>query len=372
MRRMARPAKNNAEPACTGAPLQTLTLSRLARVPLVPLWVAQLATRAKSFERNPVIGCRALNRLGLHAGRVRLAVWAARARRLRLARLLPAAERQAIDRDGFVVRHDVMPPQLFLDLVAQVKAYNGIFRELTAGDTIIRHVPTDPRTLAQLPALRMFLAGDDWRGLLRYVGARNADPVVRLQVVFNRACMGAPDTERVMHCDSFHPTGKAWLFLTDVGTDTAPFVYMPGSHRLTAARLVWQHRKALEAQRASDRPTREGSFRVTAAELKELGATEPHVFAVPANTLVVADTFGFHARGASAKPSVRFEIFFDCRRTPFARWSPFDLLSVPALGWCTRFAWRLRDLLEAVGLHKNWWRSHTCYGDPLKFPAADG
>ena len=40
----------------------------------LPWWAAQLATGAKSFADNPLIGSPRLNALGMHAGRVRLEV----------------------------------------------------------------------------------------------------------------------------------------------------------------------------------------------------------------------------------------------------------------------------------------------------------
>jgi len=67
---------------------------------LAPLHVAALATGAKSFRDNPVIGSPSLNRLGLHVARVRLAHRMADWRRNRLASLIPAGDRAAFERDG--------------------------------------------------------------------------------------------------------------------------------------------------------------------------------------------------------------------------------------------------------------------------------
>ena len=39
---------------------------------------------------------------------------------------------------------------------------------------------------------------------------------------------GLPDPQTDLHTDTFHPTVKAWLFLTDVAADAMPFVYVPG------------------------------------------------------------------------------------------------------------------------------------------------
>jgi len=47
--------------------------SEIRRAAMTPVWIAQLATGTKSFERNAVIGSRRLNEWGLHAARVGLA-----------------------------------------------------------------------------------------------------------------------------------------------------------------------------------------------------------------------------------------------------------------------------------------------------------
>ena len=74
-------------------------------------------------------------------------------------------------------------------------------------------------------------------------------------------------------------------------------------HRLTPQRLQWVHGKSLAMSPQTDRLTRRGSLRVEEGELPALGLPPPRQFAVPANTLVVADTHGFHARGASTRPA---------------------------------------------------------------------
>lgn len=52
----------------------------------LPLWLGELVTGSKSFEANPLIGSRRLNRCGLHVARVTLAHGIMR---LRMAMLVP-------------------------------------------------------------------------------------------------------------------------------------------------------------------------------------------------------------------------------------------------------------------------------------------
>src|SRR5215470_14711676 len=114
-------------------------LAQLGRAAMTPLWAAQLLTGTKSFERNPVIGSRWLNEHGLHAARVRLVC---------------DTDHVAFARDGFVVRPNFLPEAEFGELRAQVRAYRGGLREIGEGDTILRKIALDPKTLAALPALR--------------------------------------------------------------------------------------------------------------------------------------------------------------------------------------------------------------------------
>src|SRR6516162_1622444 len=307
----------------------------------VPVWLAQLLTGTKSFERNPVIGSRRLNEWGLHTARVAFAHRLASTRRRKLAHLISAEDREAFDKDGFVVRPNFLPAVQFSALVAQVKAFRCNLREISEGDTIMRKVALDRRALAEIPVLRDALQSREWRGLVRYAGP------------------GPDDPQTFLHADTFHPTVKAWLFLTDVAEDAGPFTYVPGSHRLSTERLTWERRMSLAARHSPNAENRQGSFRIDPAELGSLGLPQPRAFAVPANTLIVADTFGFHARGPSVRPSLRVEIWAYGRRSPYPSLAALVPWTTAALGWRSRLSWQFGDWLEAAGLKQNRWRART-------------
>ena len=74
---------------------------------------------------------------------------------------------------------------------------------------------------------------------------------------------------------------------------------------------------------------------------------EPEGLALPENTLVVADTGGFHARGAASRPGERVELWSYSRRNPFLPWLGGDLLSLPGLAERrVAWLWRFRDRFE--------------------------
>ncbi len=328
-----------------------------ARYLMTPLWVAALATGAKSFRDNPVLGSAELNRRGLHARRAKLAHAMAWRRRARLAHKISAQDRAAFDRDGFVMREEFLPREAFDRLRDAVFAFHAPAREMTQGDTVTRRIAVDPEFIAAVPEIKGLLANPDWRGLNRYVGSFDQEPLTYVQTILSHIRDAKPDPQTDLHIDTFHPTVKAFYFMTDVAEDEGPFVYVPGSHRLTPKRLQWEYEQSIGAAASGDRLASRGSLRATPAEIASMGFAPPRAFAVPANTLVVADTVGFHARGLSVRPSVRVEIWTYGRRNPFLPWTGLDLWSLPGLAERRiPFLWDARDFLHRRGLVSQPWK----------------
>ncbi|MCW7538368.1 phytanoyl-CoA dioxygenase family protein [Aquabacterium sp. A7-Y] len=324
---------------------------------LAPLWALSLLTPAKSFRDNPLIGSARLNAWGLHERRLRAAHALAAWRRARLAPLVSPEDRAAFDRDGFVVKRDVLPAAVFERLRERVLAHRAPAREMVQGDTITRRIALDRPFLDALTEVREVIAGPLWHGLTRYVGSFDQEPVSYVQTILSQVRAAPPDPQTHLHADTFHPTVKAWLFLTDVQADAGAFCYVPGSHRLSPERLAWERELSLVAARHADRYTSRGSFRITRDGLAALGLPEPRLFDVPANTMVVADTFGFHARGPAVRPSVRIELWGYGRRNPFLPWTGLDPLSWPGIAEArTPVYWRAMDLRERWGGKRSPWR----------------
>lgn len=324
-----------------------MTVGPLRTALLMPWWLASLATGAKSFIDHPLIGSRRLNEAGLHVARVRLAQAMAARRRARMAELVRDEDRADFARDGFVVRRDFLPPAVFERLREGLQRWRGPCRDMRQGDAITRRFALDGALLGAVPEARALLAHPDWQGLIRYVSSFDAEPVGYVQTVLAQRGDGSgrADPQLRLHADAFQPSAKAWLFLDDVAPDEGPLTYVPGSHRLTPQRIAWERRMSLAAPQA-ERLTARGSFRVHEEDLAEMGLSPAQAFAVPANTLVVADTFGFHARGPSLRPSRRAEIWAYSRHNPFLPWSGPDLAGLPFITQRRVGAyWKGRDLL---------------------------
>ncbi len=321
-----------------------------------PFWTLALATGAKSFRDNKVIGSAALNRAGLHVARIRLAHGLAWSRRRRLAHLISAEDRAAFDRDGFVMKRDVLPPDDFARLKEQALAFRAEAREMVQGDTITRRIALDGPARKAMPLVDALLRRKDLAGLMRYAGSYDQEPLFYIQTILSHVREAAPDPQTNFHADTFHPSLKAWYFLTDVAEDEGPFCYVPGSHLLTPERLEWEREMSISAASNRDSYSARGSFRASPEDLQRMKLGKPAAFAVPANTLVVGDTVGFHARGFSARPSRRVEIWAYGRRNPFLPWTGLDPLSLPGIAEArVPLLWKGLDRLQSLGLARNSW-----------------
>jgi hypothetical protein len=325
---------------------------------MAPLHLAALATGAKSFRDNPLIGSPTLNRAGLHVTRMRIAWRMAEGRRERLASVVSAEDRTVFSRDGFVVKYNFLPQPAFIEVKREALEFAGSAREQVQGDAITRRIALDRCALASLPAVRTMVQSPEWLGLVRYVGSSRLEPLIYIQTVFARVRAAPPDPQTRLHADTFHPTVKAWFFLTDTGDDEGPFIYVPGSHRPTRRRLAWERRRSIAAHGDRDFQSARGSPRVSIEDLRRLGLGEPRVLTVPENTLIVADTMGFHARGISTRQSTRVEIWAYSRRNPFLPWLGFDIAGLPPIkGRAVPLYWSAMDLCESLKLGRNPWRN---------------
>lgn len=316
-----------------------------------------LITQSKSFESNSILGNSKLNQLGLHRFRVQFAAKMAAQRRLKLSRFIHPADAESFQKNGFIFRENFLAADEFAQLKQELLTTPLETRETLQGDTVTRRMALDGKTLNYMPVTQQFLHSDEWRNLLNYVASFKVQPISYLQVIFSHVRKAKADPQTNLHSDTFHSSAKAWLFLEDVTEDEGPFVYVPGSHQLNPARLNWEQQKSESITVKTDAMTRRGSFRISEKEVLELGYAKPQAFAVKANTLVVADTYGFHARAKSLKASVRIELWAYARRNPFIPWLGCDPLALPILkSNLVPWYWASLDFLEKRYQRNNPWK----------------
>ena len=298
----------------------------------LPLSLLQVFTGFKSFVDNPILGSRWLNERGLHRYRCAVAARMAAWRRRRMAAHLDPADREAFDATGLVVKPDFLPMETFERLRREILGQSWETLEMCQGITVTRRAPLDPGALAdRAPILAQFVRDLRVVDLIRYAASTGGRPIFSLQAIFTSGGSVGEDPQTIPHQDTFHAAAKAWFFLHDVGSEDGPFYYVPASHRRTPERLDWEQRQSLTAACHPNRYHARGSFRVSESELADLGFAMPKPLAVRANTLVVADTSGFHGRTPSPSPTVRIEIFTSMRRSPFLPWLGLHVWDLPLL-----------------------------------------
>jgi len=315
-----------------------------------PLWAAELATGAKSFQANPIIGSPWLNRHGLHTSRIKLAERMAEWRRAQMRHLISPEDRADFERDGFLIKNNVLADKAFEQLKQEL--VEGMFevREMRQEATVTRFVPLDRTVLARLPVTRKLVEGPLFQGVLRYMASFNAEPILFLHIVLTDPSKGDQDPQTAIHSDTFQPTAKCWFFMHDIAEGEGPYTYVPGSHKMTPGRLAWEYKKSLTARNDPVLYHARGSFRATLEDLDEMGFPHPVSVTVPANSFVVADTHGFHARAVSHKPTVRFGIYGSLRGSPYAPLTGLDIANLPFMqnrkvGWYVKAL----DLRERLG-----------------------
>jgi hypothetical protein len=331
-------------------------VDRISQLLLLPLWLLQIFSTVKSFRDSPVIGNLTLNRLGLHVFRVRLAHAVMRLRWWMLAPLASADQRQEFHQNGLVVIRNFLPTEDFRQLKQELETCQGPVRECIQGDTLTLRVLLDAPALRSLPACRALLRRRDFLNLTRFCAGTLRTPMFFIQSVKNAYVPGAADPQKTLHSDTFHPTMKAWLFVDDVEEGHGAFTYVPGSHLPSPGRLAWEHEQSVASSRHANHYSAKGSLRLEARDLAAMGLPQPVALAVPANTLVIANTHGFHCRGSATGKCSRLEIYASSRTNPFV---PMPGLVMSLFGRIEHIAaqgyWRAMDWFAARrGVQSSW------------------
>ena len=296
-----------------------------------------LISNSKDFS-EPLLGSPALNRAGLHVARVRTAAACVELRRRLAVRKTRDEEVRKLDNDGCVAIGNFLPAAQFARLSDEVEAaissseknhplprrndggfgskqaFSGGFDRFDGG-TLNRFLHIDSTTLPEsAAAARSGRFSDFSRAIL---GMPMPASKISIYLTVQGDEEENPDDQRVFHRDTFFSCVKFWYFLRDVKSDDGPFVYVPGSHRFTPERLQWEKEKSILSSEDS-RKHGGGSFRIDPSLFGQLGLREPISFPVQANTLVLADTVGFHRRGDARPWSQRLALFGQYRPYAFS------------------------------------------------------
>lgn len=294
----------------------------------------------KSFD-DRWIGSEFLNRRGLHPWRMRAAQTCLEVRRILSpghSGALRDAMRQ-IELEGFAVVENFLPHDIFSEIAKESEqAFDKLEQERPVidnlvpgfgarqnfsggfdrydGGTLNRFLDIDP---TKYPAAARFVNDPRIGSLANEICGRPHVPhKTSLYLTVHGSDQHNADIQKAFHRDTYFSSMKFWYFLHPVTSTEGPFTYVPGSHLLTKERLAWEQEMASNAaQHRAGVENQGGSFRIDAQELPALGLEQPVEITCPGNTLVIADTLGFHRRGDAIPGSRRLAVYGWNRPYPF-------------------------------------------------------
>jgi Phytanoyl-CoA dioxygenase (PhyH) len=182
--------------------------------------------------------------------------------------------------------------------------------------------------------------------LLAIVGAVVRRSISRRpQVIYQRlevpvGSIHRQDPEAVLHADRHFTNVKAYLCLNDNRVENGAYVWAPGSHKFTAARLRHEYEYSIRetlffkkgiAAIPSELVEHQRNA-IAPQSARAMGIKEVPI-ETPANTLVISNNRGFHKRGTIQPGYVReqLRLIFQYLEEPF-----YATMGFRALGWASR------------------------------------
>lgn len=273
---------------------------------------------SRVFTMDKVIKSYTFNYLGLQPFRMILAQLIYRLRPRKPIGIL----KDKIDfynKNGYIELTDFLPTTDFDEIKQEFEDIKSKkeYLEFSRRDGTNTIFMQDLRTLDldDYPAIRKFFKSKYLNHLLSIIERREVDlindkSIVQFQLLIQGPESSLIDPETELHSDTFFNTNKAWLYLDDVGYKNAPFQYVPKSHNIFIPGRLFRERKHSLDKGIS------GSRRVSRNELNQL-ASNVKVFTCSANTLLIANTLGYHGRLKGEDGEERLTLAISLRTNPF-------------------------------------------------------
>lgn len=268
------------------------------------------------LSKDKLVNSKFLNQKGIQKWRMAKAIERYKDRKFEVS---PLIKDQAHDiyNKGITQIDNFLDKDHFAQVAAECRAIRDIGHwqnEKKMGPNVIKNLALKGLDLSPYPGLkkliederikRMFEAaekrpidiyGDNFYVLLQYLVQGDED---------------AHDPESDLHVDTFFNTHKAWLYIDDVKLENGPFVFVEESHKVdTPYRIEKEYEY-------SKRKNVKGSRRIPQSELDEQNMKE-RICTCNKNTLVLANTLGYHRRLNGKGGHDRLTVAFSARFNPF-------------------------------------------------------
>jgi hypothetical protein len=220
---------------------------------------------------------------------------------------------EALDRDGCVKIPDFLPPEAFTKVRAEYDASRSEQKYevwvVEDNGVVEEQLDLGPRREA-FPAVYSEIVGSST--LQSIVRSALRRPLVEPRVS-SRRWSRPPDPPSArgfghvvganyIHADMHFPTFKAWLYLNDIDESNGAFRFALGSHRMTLGRLAYEYEASIRVAANRHEGVDEGAPYAlvrapTPRQAALIGLAECTPIVGRANTLVIANTQGFHQQG---------------------------------------------------------------------------
>ena len=190
----------------------------------------------------------------------------------------------------------------------------GSYAPIKDGDTRVERYTYSLDEWKRLPAVTKLLSNKSLVQTLEGAELKNIEiGDVWFDTIYYDAPQKVASSQSQLHSDTFYTTHKVWFFIEPVKLEDGPLCFVPKTNQMSLKRLIFDYKKSIHFEELMDY-----SFRVEPKEKTFLGCIEK-ALTCPENTLVIANTRGFHCRGDATAGRTRKQIHF-CIRTnkPFS------------------------------------------------------
>jgi hypothetical protein len=269
---------------------------------------------AEIFSAKKTVDSPLLNRLGAQV----LRTVVARAIYKSMPALSAGSEEplRVLQRDGVLVWPNFLTSDNFQEVESEwlrLKRIRGSLPSLKFGPNHNGRIFVKDIDYELVPTIYALLNDGRLRALLEAAERRSLGEllqIAQLECLTQGASELVTDPQTQLHSDIFFSCHKAWFYITDVTLKDSPFAFVKGSHRLSLQKLNYIYKDSCGRSKEDD-PSRRIS-------LDEVARTESQsIITCPRNTLVVANTCGYHRRIQGEVGNERWSIHIDLRADPF-------------------------------------------------------
>lgn len=263
------------------------------------------------FSPDKLVDSRTLNLAGIQIPRILIARLLARVQN----RSFSDDIREKVEdlrHDGIIVWTDFLPEAEFQKLTEEIRTQLPDFSESASSSSAYPEYWNSGMagfSASRLPQVNKFFENSKLLSTLEVAANRplnNLAQYTSIQLLFHEPYGSSQTT---LHSDIWFSAYKVWFFLDDVKTEDGPFVYVKGSHRLTATQLSYVYRSCRKKNA-------EGSRLISSEELTRQGLEETAI-TCSRNTLVIANTSGYHRRLPRDPGARRLSLHMSLRFHPF-------------------------------------------------------